>query len=68
MTNRVKTNKSEDCEKALALLKAKQSLVDLLIAEDPRLRSASKQVRYSANEGNAIGEDTLQIYRQRLQE
>jgi hypothetical protein len=68
MTKRARTSKSQDSEKALALLKAEQRLVDQLIAEDPRLRTASKQARYSANGDDGIGEDTLQIYRQRLRE
>ncbi len=67
MTKRT-TSKTQAHEKALALLKAEQSLVDQLIAEDPRLKAASKQARYSASGDDGIGEDTVQIYRQRLRE
>ena len=67
MTKRA-TSKTQEREKALARLKAEQSLVDQLIAEDPRLRAAAKQARYSANGDDGIGEDTLQIFRQRLRE
>lgn len=35
MTKRAMTSKSQDRERELALLKAEQSLVDQLIAEDP---------------------------------
>ncbi len=68
MAKRATTRKNHDREKAQSLSKATQSLVDELIAEDPRLRTACKQARYFANGDDGIGEDTLQIYRQRLRE
>lgn len=60
---------ARQAEKNEALLEA-EKLLEELIAEDPRLRVARKQARYSDN-GNGehgIGEDTVQIYRQRLRE
>lgn len=68
MTKRTRPSKAQDREKPLALLQAEQLLVDELIAEDPRLRAAYKQARYSGNGEDGIGENTLQIYRQRLRE
>ena len=68
MTKRSTTRKIRDGERAQALFGATQSLVEKLIAEDPRLRTACKKSQYIANGSNGIGEDTLQIYRQRLGE
>lgn len=68
MTKQTRPSKAQDSEKLLAILQAEQLLVDKLIAEDPRLRAACKQARYYGNGEDSIGENTLQIYRQRLRE
>ncbi len=68
MTKRATTSKSPNRKKALALSRAAQLLVDQLIAEDPRLMAACRQARHSVNGDDGIGEETLQIYRQRLRE
>jgi hypothetical protein len=68
MTRRMRTKPAQDSNKEPALLEAERSLLNELIAEDPRLKIASNQVRYAAGVDDGFGEDTVQIYRQRLRE
>lgn len=66
MTKRTRPSNVQNSEKLPKILQAERLLVDKLIAEDPRLRAACKQAHYSENGEDSIGENTLQIYRQRL--
>lgn len=59
--------KTQQVEKNEAAVEAEKLLTEL-IAEDPRLKVAREQARYTSNGGNGISEETIQIYRQRLRE
>ena len=67
MAKTVASAKTQQAEKNEATVEAEKLLTEM-IAEDPRLKVAREQARYASNGGNGIGEETIQIYRQRLRE
>lgn len=59
--------KPERTEKTAATTEA-DNLLEELVAEDSRLQSVRTQARYSENGTDKSGDESVQIYRQRLRE